>query len=547
MKRSVMSLLVMAILAGVATANNNAEPIRIDQADLKKKVAMRLHGDRTGACLAVAVIQGEHNSTVIDCARPDKMREITADTAFEIGSVSKTFNASLFALMIEQGKLKLADPLQQHLPKSIKAPKFNGKQITLQHLLTHTSGLPSIPSSWKINAPDNPYSTLSAEDLYSALSKIELRRAPGTEFEYSNFAVMLLSDIIATRAGQEYEQLLQQYIFKPLAMHNSFVNAKPDSTMFAVGHLPGGTATSAWTFPKNTAGVGGIRASVNDITRYVQAGMGIGDPTTVALLAKTHKPISDAVRPMAMGWMIANLRGQNYLMHEGGTGGFSSFVAFNPITKIGVVILSDTALTSTGGLSSLGLHLLDQNIPLGKARRVVQPEQDFLDQLSGTYILDGGMQMVLSHRNRTLYIKPSGQPEYEMAYDSEGDFYPVLFDALLKPNANASGFAWMQGGGMVIAKRVDQTESRKVSIEELKSYEGIFELQPGFDLRIFVQADKLMAQATGQGAFELTVPTKDQATADAFSIIIRFQRDANDLLTGILFSQAGHQIKGRKK
>ena len=155
MSISRIGLFVVCVLSVVALPLHAQQEL-IAQDELAEIVAKKLHGDRTGACFAVAVVQAESVVTLIDCADPKKKRAITVDSAFEIGSVSKTFNATLLAWLIEQGKLNIDDPLQQHLPEGIVAPTFEEQAITLRHLLTHTSGLPSIPAAWKLTNPADP-------------------------------------------------------------------------------------------------------------------------------------------------------------------------------------------------------------------------------------------------------------------------------------------------------------------------------------------------------------------------------------------------------
>jgi hypothetical protein len=141
------------------------------------------------------------------------------------------------------------------------------------------------------------------------------------------------------------------------------------------------------------------------------------------------------------------------VMHEGGTGGFSSLVAFDPVSQRGVVLLADTSLTNTGGLGDVALPLLDPTVPLHHPRRSVPAPPALLDALTGDYRLQNGMIMTLRHKGDALTVQVPGQPEFTMGYDSAGDFYPLKLDALLHPDGH-DGFLWKQGGGVVPAQRV---------------------------------------------------------------------------------------------
>ena len=123
----------------------------------------------------------------------------------------------------------------------------------------------------------------------------------------------------------------------------------------------------------------------------------------------------------------------------------------------GVVVLSDTSWNAIGGLGSLALHLVDDSLPLGSPRVAATPPQALLDGLVGDYQLQGMMKVSLRQRDGRLFAQAEGQPEFELAYDSAGDFHPLAVDALLRPQRKADGshaFTWMQGGGVVPATRL---------------------------------------------------------------------------------------------
>src|SRR5258708_1226828 len=137
---------------------------------------------------------------------------------------------------------------------------------------------------------------------------------------------------------------------------------------------------------------------------------------------------------MGMNWEILSTakiaNGHTIIMHGGGTGGYSSFVAFDRAAKRAVVLLSDAALTNLGGLVTLGLHLLDPSVPAGAPRIVATADAKLIDALVGRYRLQGGLGMELRHKANALTIQADGQPEFEMCYDTAGDFYPPHFNPL---------------------------------------------------------------------------------------------------------------------
>src|SRR5690606_25385350 len=190
-----MNTLARILSLSLATTMIAFPAFATTDAELQAIVDQRLAGDRTGACMAVAVIDGENVARTFRCARPEDAGRIDAGTAFEIGSISKTMTSVLLADLILQGKASLDDPLSAYLPEGTTLPTFEGQPILLRHVVTHTSGLPVLPSRMATDASAiaDPYATLTEEALLASLGDVTLATAPGERFEYSNFASMVLS------------------------------------------------------------------------------------------------------------------------------------------------------------------------------------------------------------------------------------------------------------------------------------------------------------------------------------------------------------------
>lgn len=526
---------------------------KMDDAKLTSIVAKRLHGDRTDACLAVAVIDKSVSRSFV-CADPKISPRIDKNSAFEIGSISKTMTATLLAGMIEEGKVSLDTPLADLLPPGAKVPKFEDQAIKLRHIVTHTSGLPALPPGIAITNLADPYAAMDQASVLDALAKTTLTRAPGKQFEYSNFAMMLLSSAIAQREATDLETLFVDRIFKPIGMSGAYIAKPPKGIRAVKGHMSTGQETAAWTFDTNLAGVGGVRATLEDLVRYVQASLNPSDTSLGKALTLTQKPVDTASQPkMAMNWMLAPLNQNTLHTHEGGTGGFSSLVAFDTKGKRGVIILSDTALTHLGGLSNLAMHLLDPSLPLDKPRVASVAPKALIDSLQGKFQLAGAMKMDVSISGNALVVQAEGQPAFNMGYDSSGSFYPLLFDALLVPGAESAGkrdFVWMQGGGEIPAMRISEASVQTtpaLSPATLKAYVGEYPLTPDFSLKIAISGDQLTVQGTGQSAIELAPDGKDKFKADSVGVRLHFERSTDDAIIAVRLLQGGNDLRGEKR
>jgi D-alanyl-D-alanine-carboxypeptidase/D-alanyl-D-alanine-endopeptidase len=447
-------------LAAVVLSTTSAFPMSDN--DLRAALEQRFKGDRTGACVAAAVIDNGTTAFAYSCADSKSQRPYDEHTAFEIGSVAKTMTAALLAEFIARGEVALSDPIAKLLPPGTSVPSFEGRAITIGDIVTHTSGLPSYPPQWHPTDASNPFAGLSEYDLLDALAATRLTRAPGSQWEYSNFAMMVLSYALAKRSGKDYETLVHERLLAPLGMNDSYIVKRPPQVRLARSHLPSAMPTGPMDFPVDMAGVGGVRATLPDLVRYLEGELGTRESAITPALERTQQQIANVGPPgytMGMNWVLAAApNGHTIVAHEGATRGHSSLVAFDREAKRGVVLLSDTKLNSVGGLGTLAGHLLNPSLPAGTPRMVATPDAKLIDALVGRYRLAGSLGIELRHKGDALAIQADAQPEFEMGYDSVGDFYPLQFDALLRPKRKADGtytFTLFQGDAVLEAERID--------------------------------------------------------------------------------------------
>jgi serine-type D-Ala-D-Ala carboxypeptidase/endopeptidase len=546
------------LLTVTAIALSAMSAFAMSDGDLRAALEQRFKGDRTGACVAAAVIDNGTTASAYFCADPNSQRPYDEQTAFEIGSVTKTMTAALLAEFIARGEVALNDPIAKLLPPGTSVPSFDGREITVSDIVTHTSGLPSFPPQWHVTDMNNPYAALTEGDLLGALAATPLTRTPGSQWEYSNFAMMVLSYALAKRSGKDYETLLRERLLAPLGMNDAFIAKRPPHLRIAQGHLPTTMPAGPWDFPVDMAGVGGVRATLPDMVRYLEGELGTRESAITPALAQTQQQVaSPDGHTMGMNWEILSTAkmadGHTITMHGGGTGGYSSFVAFDRAAKRAAVLLSDTALTNLGGLVTLGLHLLDPSVPVGAPRIVATADAKLIDALVGRYRLQGRLGMELRHKGDALTIQADSQPEFEMGYDSAGDFYPLQFDAVLRPKRKADGtyaFTWFQGGGAAEAERVGApapVAAKWTPTEaELEEYDGNYPLAPTFALRVFSAGAKLFVQGSNQGPLEVASVDKDIFVAGRVGAEIDFERDAGGKVIALTLKQGGQVLRGER-
>ena len=293
-----------------------------------------------------------------------------ADSIFEIGSITKTFTCAALASMSLSGDVRLIDPVSDYLPKSVRVPSRQDRQITLLDLATQTSGLPRVPTNMSTMDAigDDPYSGYTAEDAYEFLSGHTLTHTPGEVYEYSNFGMGLLGLALARKSRMGYEKMINKLVCRPLGMNDTAVTLSPSQESRLVpgyamqekhGRLLLAVSAENWTFQDATAGAGALKSTATDMLKYLQANIEAGDAGLGPALAMTHKvrhKTDDDLIEIGLGWHTFKVPWSNepIIWHNGGTAGYRSWAGFCPRRKLGVVVLSN----SDGDVDILALRVM---------------------------------------------------------------------------------------------------------------------------------------------------------------------------------------------
>ncbi len=382
-------------------------------------------------------IVDDNGTRAIGYGKPslDSDQTVDGDTVFEIGSVTKVFTATLLAEMAERGEVSLDDPISKYLPKSVKTPTRNGKEITLLALATHTSGFPKMPTNWAPRDNRNPYADYTLEQMYAFLSGYTLTRDIGSQFEYSNYGGALLGHILALRAGTDYETLVQTRILKPLTMKSTGVRLTPDmATHLAQGYYSGLRPATNWDLPTFT-GAGGLRSTANDMMKFVAANLGLIKSPLLAAMQMTHQPrhntdLSNA--QIGLCWVILRQFDTEIVCHNGQTGGYHAFVGFDKSKRKGVVVLSNSA----NNIDDIGLHLLESQYPIAKPNppeehKAIKLDAKIFDVYVGEYQLATNFIFKVSREGERFYVQGTGQQRGEVFAETESDFFAEEVEATM--------------------------------------------------------------------------------------------------------------------
>ncbi|GAA2846507.1 serine hydrolase domain-containing protein [Nonomuraea rubra] len=308
--------------------------------ELVRRTAEELAARRRGA-VAVGAIRGEESAT--HGADPRAL--------FEIGSISKTFTALTLARLAGRGEVALGQPMSELLPSGAAVPQLDGRQIELEHLACHTSGLPRLPKGLMPRGlfSADPYAGCTEEILLNGLARTRLRSVPGSRFRYSNLGAGLLGLALARHAGLDYDELVQREICRPLGLEDTRVVLDGERAgRLAPGHSRFGRPRPGWRLAA-LAGAGGLHSTVSDLLRLAKATFGDGPrevTDAIALTRATGHPISK-ISTAHPGWLsmerAQDKGGPRLLFHNGGTGGYRSLLAVIPERRAAVVALSADA------------------------------------------------------------------------------------------------------------------------------------------------------------------------------------------------------------
>jgi len=503
----------------------------------------------------------------------------TPDTKFRIGSLTKQFTSMLVMQQVEEGKLDLNKPISTYLPDY---PKPNGNNITIHHLLTHSSGIPNFtafPEYGKYMKME-----FSPADLVKTFADSTLEFTPGEQYNYSNSGYVLLGYILETVTEQSYEDLLQNKIFEPLGMENSgYDHHGPILPKRATGYFKTLTRSRNADFIDMSVpyAAGAIYSTVGDLYKWDRA------LYTDKLLSKEFRdkifsPYISAGRfNYGYGWAMGNIPVGNtevYVVHHsGGINGFTALIT--RFTK------DDKFVILTGNIASDALEDITRSIanvlygqpfeapkkPLAqevyqwmqdnKPKQVMKlykkhKDDDVYAPLSEFDMNMLGYEYLWSHRMdealAIFQINVEAFPNSANVYDSYGEalIYNGNRKASIENYKKSLELDPSNQGAIDMLKRMGVTlEAKEVEVTEalLKSYVGTYQLMPSFSIVITQEGNRIFGQATGQPKLELFPKAENHFYSNVVDAQVVFNKNLdNGKITSLTLVQGGAQQIGKK-
>ena len=343
-----------------------------------------------------------------------KKTPMTPQTKFRMASHSKLFTATAIMQLREQGKLRLDDPVSKYLPWfKVKAAEADDPPITIEELLTHSSGLPrEAGDHW------TTFEFPTAEQLRSLMAERQAPFSPGVRWKYSNLAFSVAGQVIETVSGQKWADYVQQHIYQPLGMSSSSVDQ--DATGLAVGYgrlMPDGTrGVNRFIDARGMAAATGITSTVEDMAKFVsaqfrQGPMGGRQILSTGSLREMHRVRmleNNWTQGNAIGFAVRRERDKVYVSHGGSYPGYQTNTMMQLDGKVGVIVLTNADDANPGAIATQLMQTVGEAVAKAAAPAAVTTAWDpAWSRFAGLYRGRGGDSQVVELNKRLVIITPN--------------------------------------------------------------------------------------------------------------------------------------------
>jgi D-alanyl-D-alanine-carboxypeptidase/D-alanyl-D-alanine-endopeptidase len=368
---------------GPITISAVAAPPEDEMVDFRSLVGVELAKGHPSLSVTIVTRDQTVYSEALGVASIEKRTAVSPDTLYQIGSVTKVFTAALLVALRDRGVVTLDDPVAKYLPAEVKLPVDpRGEQMRLWHLATHTSGLPRLPGNLSSDRVQ-PYADYSLEKMWAGLNELRLAYPTGSDSEYSNLGSALLGQALARAADTPFETLLRREILDPLEMKATVISpGEAYAALRASGYDEKDSLREDWEL-NAFAPAGALWSSGTDMAKFVRWQLRAGEADVsplsgggLTLMQRAHFVNRERRSAHGLGWIVKSGPRDmgDIVWHNGGTGGFSSYVGMVPRQGVGVIVLTN----STRKVDAFGEELLKAAVRVfGEVRpSPADPEMD---------------------------------------------------------------------------------------------------------------------------------------------------------------------------
>jgi CubicO group peptidase (beta-lactamase class C family) len=481
----------------------------------------------------------------------DKKVLISPETKFRIGSNTKQFVAASLLKLQEEGKLQLTDKLSKYFPGFPR-----GDEVTLHHLLTHTSGIHSYTNN--ADFISRVHLPISPEALVTEIKKAPYDFNPGDAYNYNNSGYFLAGLIVEKVSGKSLDQYLKDTFFNPLQMHNTGIHtASLSLTNEAIGYekeggayKPGTNWDMSWA-----GGAGALYSTVDDLFKWNEAlygGKVLSDASYKAAL--TPAVLNDgSTTPVGYGYglMMGSYRNQDVVMHGGGLNGFISQLARYPQEQVTVVLLTNVTPTEQHlNPNTLAEYYLWEKMEPQQAFKIQSLSAADLKKYEGRYDFGNGNIMMITAEDTTLYAQLTGQGRYQIFPFGPDEYFWKVVDARIKFVADEAGSImhgeFQQNGSQLKVARLEDKKVVAVDPKVFEALKGTYDFGNSFVIDISTEGGKLFAQATNSPKVELLPLSENEYFTREFNAHVSFRTEPDKQLTILMLDLGGNKREAPK-
>jgi CubicO group peptidase (beta-lactamase class C family) len=471
------------------------------------------------------------------------------EMVFRIGSITKQFTAVSILQLMEQGKLSLQDDIKKFIP-DYPTQAYN---ITIEHLLTHTSGIKSytnVPEFQKYVKEDK-----TPQEAIDMFKNLPMEFEPGTKWNYNNSGFFLLGYIIEKITGKTYAEYVEDNIFKPAGMTNSCYGS--DTKLIKNRAYPyrpdgSGAANADYLSMKLPYSAGSLMSTVEDLYKWNRALLS-GKLVKRESLDKAfteYKLTSGKGTGYGYGWFIRELQGSRTIEHGGGINGYLTNSIYLPAEDVYVAVFSNNEGKSPDMVSTkmaavaIGKPWNYKEIPIDK---------NLLQSFPGIYQDADKNERTIILQDDKLFSQRPGTPMLRIIPFEKDSFYLDDRFTIISFNRDASGKViscvtddrGMKTSWIKTSKAVPVHTEIRLSPEILSRYAGDYELAPGFILTVTTEGDRLFTQATGQEKVEAFAESETKFFLKIVDANFEFVKDDSGKFKFVLH-QGGMTMEGKK-
>jgi CubicO group peptidase (beta-lactamase class C family) len=353
----------------------------------------------------------------------------TTQTKFRLGSITKQFTSMAILQLQEQGKIKVQDPICTYVSPCPDA----WKPVTIHHLLTHTSGIPSYT-----NFPTYTKTMMvpmTIEQMVAGFRDLPLEFEPGSQFKYDNSGYFLLGVILEKVSGKTYEDVLRDQIFAPLGMKDSgYDHSDVILSRRAAGYAGQGSSfvNAAYLDMVQPFAAGALYSTVEDLLKWDQA-----LDTDKLLPAPAREAMFTPFKNgYAYGWSVPIVSPQTFgrrqFTHGGGINGFSTMIMRLPDDNVTSIVLANNQQAPSGAIArDLLAIFFSQRYQMPVERTVAKVNSKLYDTYIGQYQLSPTFILPVTREGDRLFCQATGQPKNEIFPESDTKFFLKVVDAQL--------------------------------------------------------------------------------------------------------------------